>query len=97
VSEAWGPEQIDAELASRPELAQWTYREERLRRELIFPSFVEAFAFMTRVAALAEEQAHHPDWSNVYNRVSIALWTHDAGGITELDLRLAGAIEAVRD
>lgn len=93
MSQAWSPERIEKELAARPELSSWSYSEGRLRRELRFGDFVEAFAFMTRVAALAEELGHHPDWSNVYSRVSIALWTHDLGGIGELDFRLAGAIE----
>ena len=93
MSEAWSAARISAELVARPALSAWTYTEGRLRRELTFADFAEAFAFMTRVAALAEEQGHHPDWTNVYNRVSIALWTHDAGGITAQDLRLARAIE----
>ena len=59
------------------------------------PDFSAAFAFMTRVALLAEAAGHHPDWSNVYNRVSIALSTHDAGGITERDLDLARRIDGL--
>jgi 4a-hydroxytetrahydrobiopterin dehydratase len=94
VSGAWSAARISAELVARPTLSAWTFSEERLRRELTFVDFRAAFAFMTRVAAVAEEQGHHPDWTNVYNRVSIALWTHDAGGITAQDLRLARSIEA---
>ncbi len=94
MSEPWSAARIAAELTARPALAAWTFTDERLRRELTFADFRAAFAFMTRVAALAEEQGHHPDWTNVYNRVSIALWTHDAGGITAKDLRLARAIES---
>jgi 4a-hydroxytetrahydrobiopterin dehydratase len=60
-----------------------------LCREFRFADFNAAFAFMTRVAMMAERLDHHPDWSNVYNRVTINLSTHDAGGVTELDLRLA--------
>ena len=75
-------------------LPGWELGAGRIKRVLTFGDFSEAFAFMTRVAALAEDQDHHPDWSNVYDRVSIALWTHDAGGITERDLRLARDIEA---
>ena len=93
MSEAWSAAQISAELGALPELSAWTFAEGRLRRELTFEDFRAAFAFMTRVAVIAEEQGHHPDWSNVYNRISIALWTHDAGGITAQDLRLARAIE----
>lgn len=83
---------MEGALAGLPE---WTLREGRLACEWTFADFQQAFAFMTRVAALAEAQGHHPDWSNVYNRVSIELWTHDAGGITRQDLRLARAIDAL--
>jgi len=64
-----------------------------LHRELRFASFSAAFGFMTRVALAAEVLRHHPEWSNVYNRVSITLTTHDAGGLTELDLRLAATVD----
>ncbi|MCD7058331.1 4a-hydroxytetrahydrobiopterin dehydratase [Pelagibacterium xiamenense] len=60
-----------------------------------FQSFVEAFAFMTQVALLAEKAGHHPDWSNSYNRVDIALSTHDKGGITQNDIALARKINAL--
>jgi 4a-hydroxytetrahydrobiopterin dehydratase len=66
-----------------------------LRRDIRFADFSAAFAFMTRVAMLAEIAGHHPDWSNVYNRVSIALSTHDAKGVTERDLALARRIDAL--
>lgn len=62
-------------------------------KSFTFGDFSAAFAFMTRVALLAESKAHHSDWSNSYNKVSIALVTHDAGGITEKDIALARAIE----
>jgi len=93
VSGAWTAAEVQRELAAAPELGAWSFSEDRLRRELTFEDFRAAFAFMTRVAEVAEEQGHHPDWTNVYSRVSIALWTHDAGGITARDLRLARAIE----
>lgn len=64
-----------------------------LHRDLVFSSFSEAFGFMTEVAIQAEAMNHHPDWRNVYNRVSITLTTHDAGGLTELDLVLARRID----
>ena len=75
----------------------WTVLDGRLHRELVFADFAEAFAFMGRVAAEAERLGHHPDWSNSWNRVVIDLVTHDAGGrVTELDVALARAIDAVR-
>lgn len=63
-------------------------------RTFRFRDFAEAFAFMTRVALAAEKLNHHPEWSNVYNRVEITLSTHDAGGLTERDIRLAHLIDA---
>lgn len=86
--------EIDAGLAGLPE---WRLVAGKLHRELGFRDFVEAFAFMTRVALLAEKRDHHPEWSNVYSRVVIDLTTHDAGGITALDLELAAAIESLLD
>ncbi len=62
-------------------------------RTLKFKTFNEAFGFMARVALSAEKMDHHPEWSNVYNRVSIRLTTHDAGGLTEKDVKLARAID----
>jgi len=72
----------------------WNEADGCLRRDFEFADFSEAFAFMTRVAMLAEASTHHPEWSNVYNRVSITLTTHDAGNtVTEADRRLAAAID----
>ena len=68
---------------------------EGLTRRFIFPDFVAAFGFMTRVALLAEKADHHPEWSNVYNRVDILLTTHDAGGLSERDIAMARAIDAM--
>ncbi|MFC0219083.1 4a-hydroxytetrahydrobiopterin dehydratase [Pseudochelatococcus lubricantis] len=65
-----------------------------IRRELRFRDFRQAFDFMSAIAAAADEQDHHPDWSNSYNRVAIRLTTHDAGGISARDIRLAEAIDA---
>lgn len=62
-------------------------------RTLTFRNFNEAFGFMTRVALSAEKMNHHPEWSNVYNRVSLRLTTHDAGGLTEKDVKLARAVD----
>jgi 4a-hydroxytetrahydrobiopterin dehydratase len=66
-----------------------------IARQFLFSDFSEAFAFMTRVALLAEKQDHHPEWSNVWNRVDIVLTTHDAGGLSTRDVRLAEAIDAL--
>jgi len=73
----------------------WNLVAGKLRRELRFADFVEAFGFMTRVALVAEAMGHHPEWSNVWNRVTIELTTHDAGGLTDLDLQLARRIDAL--
>ncbi len=74
------------------QLPEWTLDQTKLYRHLIFENFVEAFGFMTQVALLAEAMDHHPEWSNVYNRVDIHLTTHDAGGISEQDFTLAEQI-----
>lgn len=72
----------------------WTEEDNQLKKSFTFKDFTEAFAFMTRVAFLAEAQQHHPNWSNVYNRVDIHLTTHDAGNVvTEKDRKLAQAID----
>lgn len=70
----------------------WEEREGRLRRELRFADFGEAFGFMTRVALLAEKADHHPDWSNSWNTLTIELVSHDRGEITDRDVALAEAI-----
>lgn len=70
----------------------WRLEDEKLMLSLKFENFSMAWGFMSRVALLAEQQDHHPEWVNVYNRVDIALVTHDAGGITKKDLDLATAI-----
>lgn len=75
--------------------ADWALRDGKLHRECRFADFVEAFGFMSRVALLAERMDHHPEWSNVYNRVVIDLTTHDAGGISERDFALAADIDAL--
>ena len=80
-------------------LPGWTVAEGRdaVRREFRFRDFSEAWGFMARVALLAEAQDHHPEWSNVYNRVEILLTTHDAGGLSERDLRHARAMNGLKD
>lgn len=73
----------------------WSVESGKLFREFVFPRFVEAFGFMASVATVAEKQDHHPEWSNVYNKVQIHLTTHEAGGITENDFSLASAINEI--
>jgi 4a-hydroxytetrahydrobiopterin dehydratase len=82
---------ITSALASLPD---WARKADGIERSYKFANFVEAFAFMTRVALLAEKADHHPEWSNVYNRVEIRLTTHDAGGLSKRDFDLAKAIDA---
>lgn len=75
----------------------WDEKDNRLHRQFTFTDFSEAFAFMARVALLAEKMGHHPDWRNVYNKVDISLSTHDAGDVvTDKDRKLAKAIDALR-
>ena len=74
-------------------LRGWTLRDDKLRREYRFRDFVTAFGFMSSVALCAERLGHHPEWSNTYGRVEIALTTHDAGGLTARDIALAEAID----
>lgn len=74
----------------------WKETDGKLQQTFKFKDFSEAFAFMTRVALVAESQQHHPDWSNEYNKVKISLCTHDAGDIiTEKDHKLAKAIDKI--
>ena len=81
-------------LNTNPENA-WIIKEEKLHREFKFPDFVAAFGFMSQVAILAERANHHPEWSNVYNKVVINLTTHEAGGISKRDFELAHEISAL--
>jgi len=80
-------------------LADWDYDEARdaITRRVVFADFAEAFGFMARVALIAEKMDHHPEWSNVWNRVDILLTTHDAGGLSHRDVELAQAIDAIVD
>lgn len=77
------------------EIPHWELVEGKLHRAFRFTSFVQAFGFMTSVALVAEAMNHHPDWSNVYNRVTIDLNTHDVGGISALDFALAKRIDEI--
>lgn len=86
----------EAERSALPDLAPlWTLQESRgaITRSFIFKDFSAAWGFMSRVALLAEQQDHHPEWSNVYNKVDITLTTHDAGGLSARDIRMAKAID----
>ena len=85
-------EEIAAELAT---LSGWTIAGGKLHREFKCRDFAQAFACMTDVARAAEEMNHHPDWSNSWNRVSIDLVTHSAGGLTRLDFELARRIDRI--
>jgi 4a-hydroxytetrahydrobiopterin dehydratase len=85
----------DREVALK-DLPGWRYdaHAAAIRRHFLFADFAEAFAFMTRVALAAEKMNHHPDWSNAWNKVDVALSTHSAGGVTALDLALARICDA---
>jgi 4a-hydroxytetrahydrobiopterin dehydratase len=88
----------DAERASlAATLPQWRMVKGRdaIARDFVFADFSAAWGFMARVALLAEKQDHHPEWSNVWNKVSITLATHDAGGLSARDVQLAQAIDAL--
>ena len=86
------PKERDAALASIPD---WNVLDGRdaIERSFEFSDFVEAWGFMASVALIAERMNHHPEWSNVYNRVEIVLTTHDADGLSELDITLAARID----
>ena len=74
-------------------LPEWSLAGGALHRDYLFHDFSEAFGFMARAALVAERLDHHPDWTNVYSRVSVSLSTHDAGGVTDLDFDLAAELE----
>lgn len=74
-------------------LSGWELKKDAIHKEFVFADFVQAFAFMTKVAMIAEKMDHHPDWTNGYNKVSISLSTHSAKAITNHDIELATAID----
>jgi 4a-hydroxytetrahydrobiopterin dehydratase len=78
-------------------LARWqpVAGRDAIRRTFVFKNFNEAFGFMARSALVAEQLNHHPEWTNVWNRVEVTLSTHDAGGLTENDLKLAEAMDRI--
>ena len=86
------PDEINSKLTTLP---KWQCQDGKLQREFSFVDFVEAFGFMARVALLAETAGHHPEWFNVYNRVQIALATHDVNGISQSDFDLARKINGL--
>ena len=73
----------------------WILKSKFIHREIVFKNFIQAFSFMTSVALIAEKLDHHPNWKNVYNKVTIALNTHDADGLTKKDFKLAKEIDWV--
>lgn len=79
------------------EQKDWSVSDSKLHREYQFKNFVQAFGFMTQVALIAERSNHHPEWFNVYKKVIVDLTTHEAGGITERDIKLAHAMEKIFD
>ena len=86
-------------LAALQALPQWRYEESEraIRRDFTFADFGAAFAFMTRAALAAEKADHHPDWSNSWNKVAVALSTHSASGVTGKDIALARAMDGFAD
>ena len=88
--------QGDARKKALAKLAGWQERKERnaIAKTFTFKDFNEAFGWMSRVALLAEKIDHHPEWSNVYKTVEVTLATHDSGGVTEKDIKLAEAMDA---
>lgn len=83
-------ESLTAELKNLPD---WTLQNGKLHREFQFPDFIHAFGFMATAAIAIEKMNHHPEWANVWNRVTVDLTTHDSGGVTERDVTLAKTLE----
>ena len=82
--------QLDYFIEKNP---SWTIDNKTIKKEFKFDNFIDAFGFMSKVALLSEKIDHHPDWQNIYNKVKINLTTHDKGGITTNDIKLAEAID----
>jgi 4a-hydroxytetrahydrobiopterin dehydratase len=76
-------------------LPGWSFKANGIEKDYQFKDFVEAWGFMSRAAILAEQAGHHPEWSNVYNKVHVRLSTHDAGGLTDKDFKLAKHFEGL--
>lgn len=86
-------EQIRAELAGLP---GWSMVNAKLHKDFVFDDFVDAFGFMCKAAIHIEKMNHHPEWFNVYNKISVDLTTHDAGGITQNDITLARTLNSLK-
>ena len=86
---------LDALQTALKELPAWSIQNEKLHREYRFPDFAHAFGFMATAAVEIEKRNHHPEWQNVYNRVTVDLTTHDSNGITQKDLDLARLLEQI--
>ena len=84
--------EIEEKLAGLPD---WALDKHKLFKHFVFSNFVEAFGFMSSAALVAERMNHHPEWKNVWATVDVELSTHDAGGLTELDMKLAAAMDAL--
>ena len=82
--------QLDSFMEKNP---SWRIDKKTIKKEFKFENFIEAFGFMSKVALLSEKIDHHPDWQNIYNKVKINLTTHDKGGITTNDIKLAESID----
>jgi len=86
----------ESEITSALEqLSNWSVTQAKLHRDFKFPDFAHAFGFMATAAILIEKRNHHPEWLNVYNRVSVDLTTHDTGGITQKDVDLAKLLDSI--
>ena len=90
--EKLSPEAIEKELKN---LAGWSVNNSKLHKEFQFDDFNQAFGFMTRAAMHIEKMNHHPEWFNVYNKLTVELMTHDAGGITQNDINLAKILNSI--
>lgn len=88
-----------ARAAALTELGGWSLDDDRdaISRQFVFKDFIQAFSFMSQSALIAEKLNHHPEWSNVYKTVNVTLTTHDCSGLSELDIKLAKAMDKIAD
>ena len=86
------PQEVESALSTLP---GWTLTDGKLHREYKFADFTHAFGFLAAAATVIEKMDHHPEWFNVYGRVTVDLWTHSEGGVTSLDAELAGKLESI--